>query len=222
MRLILLYLFLLYYYFCQAQAAWNYPLGKGSAGVDSFVHQQDSLVIYSGTDSFKVIDNAIDLFIRINDTIFVVFNNGTIDTIAPQKVLDTSYVNNDTLYLLYSDFSLDVNKLPIDSSCVIRDTRANLISLRNSGLLDIGCHYVATDVTYGTLGNIEVLLHATSVNSFSLQAEIKTSFDNSAWTGMYDIDLNQVLEIKDNRGNILKGTSITNVGSVNTVYLDNF
>jgi len=38
-----------------------------------------------------------------------------------------------------------------ENNCVIVDTRANLITLRNAGGLIVGCHYVLTDTVQGRL-----------------------------------------------------------------------
>jgi len=35
-----------------------------------------------------------------------------------------------------------------ENNCVIVDTRANLITLRNAGGLIVGCHYVLTDTVH--------------------------------------------------------------------------
>lgn len=151
MRLFLLYLFLLYAYFCQSQSSWNYPLTQGGAGIDSFIHQQDSLVIYSGRDSFKVIDNKIDSVRFINEYLYTFYNDGFIDT----------------------------NYIPIgDSTCVFELTRNEIVTLRNTNQLVQGCYYKATDITWITAGGPGTFTSlATGTNSISSQGHYEGSFN---------------------------------------------
>jgi hypothetical protein len=99
-----------------------------------------------------------------------------------------------------------------DAGCTIRDTRANIIALRNASLLDIGCHYVITDHVQGQLvAGTEILLHADAVNEISENVMVNTPYDNDAWRGIYDIDRALVLELQDNRNNIARGINGTQV-----------
>lgn len=72
-------------------------------------------------------------------------------------------------------------------------TRAAVLALRTAGTLMAGCHYVITDgPTIGTTGNTsatQVQLTALSGTELSLEAKVHTTFDNTAWDGLYDIDL---------------------------------
>lgn len=81
-------------------------------------------------------------------------------------------------------------------------TRAELIALRNSNSLEVGCHYTITDPSAdGTLDAQEITLHATNTGTLGTQADILTSHDAVAWEGVYDIDQNDVLEVTDNLEN---------------------
>lgn len=75
-------------------------------------------------------------------------------------------------------------------------TRAALLALRTAGSLQVGCHYVVTDgPTIGTAGHTsptQVELHAVSGTELGLEAKVHTTFDNTAWGGLYDIDLGTV------------------------------
>lgn len=71
-------------------------------------------------------------------------------------------------------------------------TRAALLALRTAGTLRPGCHYTITNgPTIGTTGNTSpttIELHATSATELALEALVHTTFDNTAWDGLYDID----------------------------------
>lgn len=84
-------------------------------------------------------------------------------------------------------------------------TIAQLIALRNSGGLKTECHYVITDYNRANVGAAEIFLHAVNENSLSIDCHIKTSFDNLAWSGTYDIDTNRITSLKDNIGNNVFG-----------------
>lgn len=91
-------------------------------------------------------------------------------------------------------------------NCVVTDTRTNLINLRNASGLVVGCHYVLTDHVQGRLvAGTTITLHASSVNEFSENVSVNTTYDNDAWQGIYDIDRALVLELQDNRNNIARG-----------------
>lgn len=92
--------------------------------------------------------------------------------------------------------------------CVIRDTRANLLALRNAGSLNPACSYVLTNPSAsGTLNPVEILLIAVNNNTFANEVEILTSWDNLAWKGAYDIDTNAYSYVGDNRGNKVSGST---------------
>ena len=84
-------------------------------------------------------------------------------------------------------------------------TRTQILSLRNSSSLTTGCPYVITGYVRGCLTATEIVLTATSVNSFSFDVDILTTFDTLHWEGRYDIDTNRVVALHDNIGNIVEG-----------------
>lgn len=100
--------------------------------------------------------------------------------------------------------SIDYNEI----SCPAPMTRTELVSLRASEELSKDCHYVVNDYERGSIGAVEIMLHATDANTFSKRVDIKTAFDNVAWTGLYDIDTNRLSEVQDNRGNVIRGEAI--------------
>lgn len=109
-----------------------------------------------------------------------------------------------------------------DSSCVVQITRNNLIVLRNAAQLEMGCHYLITDHVQGRLvAGTRILLHAVSSNLTSETAMVLTTYDNEAWTGIYDLDRSLVLELQDNRNNIARGyngVEVSNFDWGNTAY----
>lgn len=71
-------------------------------------------------------------------------------------------------------------------------TRAALIALRDAGSLRVDCHYRWDGPVIGTAGNTSPTIiesHAVMPNELSLEAKVETTFDNSAWEGLADIDL---------------------------------
>jgi hypothetical protein len=72
-------------------------------------------------------------------------------------------------------------------------TRADLLALRAAFGLRTGCHYIITDgPVIGTAGNTsptQIELHAVSSIELGQEAKVHTEFDDTAWTGFYDIDL---------------------------------
>ena len=84
-------------------------------------------------------------------------------------------------------------------------TRAQLISLRNSSSLMKDCHYVITDYNRGNVGAAEIELHAVDENTLSMMVSVATTFDNVAWQGTYDIDVNRLESLHDNLGNDVYG-----------------
>lgn len=112
-----------------------------------------------------------------------------------------------------------------DSSCVVQITRTNLIALRNAVSLEKGCHYLVTDHVQGRLvAGTQIMLHAISANMLSESAIVLTTYDNEAWTGIYDLDRGLVLELKDNRNNIARGfngNEVSNFDWGNTAYSSN-
>lgn len=83
---------------------------------------------------------------------------------------------------------------PADDPCYDpRMTRAQAIARRTAGTLRENCVVVITDgPTIGTPGNTsitEIELNPTSPTELGLTARVHQTFDNSAWEGIYDIDL---------------------------------
>lgn len=89
-------------------------------------------------------------------------------------------------------------------------TRAELLTLRSNSELSIDNHYLITDYNSGTIGSCTILLHATSSDQLSQNVSIKTTFDNTAWSGVYDIDDNEIIEVTDNLDNKVIGASSIN------------
>lgn len=86
-------------------------------------------------------------------------------------------------------------------------TRASLIALRNSGGLQVGCHYLLEPFTQGNVVNARILLHATAANRLSESVSVQTAFDNEAWAGLFDLDAGVLFELRDNRGNVARGNT---------------
>ena len=98
------------------------------------------------------------------------------------------------------------------ASCPGPMTRTALLALRTAGALDTSCTYAVTDYSVGTVGAGTVIqLHAVSSTQLSENVSVQTVFDNEAWTGVYNIDLTRVLEMRDNLGNTVSGVSGTEV-----------
>lgn len=96
-----------------------------------------------------------------------------------------------------------------------RMTRAAALALRaGAGLLE-NCVVVITDgPAIGTAGNTsatEIELQPSSPSELGLAAQVHTTFDNEAWDGLYDIDLNVFTRLEDNKGNVVDDPAGTNV-----------
>ena len=126
-----------------------------------------------------------------------------------------------TISFAQTDGSFFVPSIP-DSSCIIRGTRAELITLRSTNQLDAGCAYILTDHVQGRLvAGTTISLNAVSINEFSENVSVNTTYDNEAWRGIYDIDRALVLELQDNRNNIARGfngNEVSNFDWGNTFY----
>lgn len=108
------------------------------------------------------------------------------------------------------------------TSCPAPMTRVQLITLRNSNLLNPECEYVVTDFSQNRVP-VGTTLHfkATTSNSLSEVVDVKTAYDNEAWFGIYDIDTNLLKELRDGRGNVVRdvnGTAVGNFDWGNTAY----
>lgn len=93
----------------------------------------------------------------------------------------------------------------VGSKCPDPMTRAALLALRNAGELKRGCTYVISDYNQGTVGPAEIQLEAISENQLTLDAEVLTGFDTTAWTGRYDIDSDRLTHLSDVFNNIVSG-----------------
>jgi len=95
--------------------------------------------------------------------------------------------------------------IPIENN--VKATRSQVLALRNSSNLVSGCTYSISDYSRGCLaGDVEfITIDADAVNVLSMDANIKTSYDNVSWEGRYDIDVNRIVELRDNLGNIIQG-----------------
>ncbi|MFC8466001.1 hypothetical protein [Streptomyces sp. NPDC057250] len=90
-------------------------------------------------------------------------------------------------------------------------TRAAALALRAAGGLRENCVVVITDgPTIGTAGNTsptEIELNPTGPSEFGLTARVHTTFDDSAWSGLYDVDLGaagSIIQLTDEHGNTVK------------------
>lgn len=84
-------------------------------------------------------------------------------------------------------------------------TRAEILTLRNTSVLEPGCQYVITDYNRGCLDANGIILTATEVGQFSMQVQVDTPFDNINWEGQYDIDAGRLTMLEDNRNNHASG-----------------
>lgn len=89
-------------------------------------------------------------------------------------------------------------------------TRSQALAERPDG----GVHYLITDQSFGRLGAVNILMHAglneAGVYNYSQAVSVYTTFDNTAWTGVYDIDANQITFLQDNLGNRVYGSNQVN------------
>lgn len=100
------------------------------------------------------------------------------------------------------------------STCPAPMTRAALLALRAANGLNVECVYTVTDHVQNRLvAGTTVTLHAVSTNELAETAMVNTTYDNEAWTGVYDLDRALVLELTDNRGNVAKGFNGTEVAN---------
>lgn len=100
------------------------------------------------------------------------------------------------------------------ATCPLPMTRAALITLRNASGLLKDCDYVITDHVQGRLvAGTQIHLQAVSANELSESVAVNTTYDNEAWFGIYDIDRGIVMELHDNRMNIARGFSGTEVSN---------
>ncbi len=98
------------------------------------------------------------------------------------------------------------------TTCPAPMTRASLIALRNAGGLSKDCDYVITDHVQGRLvAGTTIHLQAVDASTLSENVSVKTTYDNIAWLGIYDIDMGGVTYLQDNLNNTARGvTPVTN------------
>lgn len=90
-----------------------------------------------------------------------------------------------------------------------RMTRAAALALRAANGLRENCVVVITDgPVIGVAGNVsgtEITLQPVAPNQFGMEALVFQGYDNTAWQGLYDIDLGTgtLLRLEDNLGNIV-------------------
>lgn len=93
-------------------------------------------------------------------------------------------------------------------------TRAALLALRTAGTLNTSCHYTITDYVEGRFAaGTTITLHAVSATELSERVELNTLFDNEAWAARYNIDLNTMIEVADNQGNVVRSATTGRVAS---------
>lgn len=99
------------------------------------------------------------------------------------------------------------NVIPTSAnSCPAPMSRAALIALRNAGQLRTECPYIINDHVQNRLvAGTTITMHAVDARTLSENVSVKTTYDNEAWRGIYDLDRGLVLELQDNRGNIARG-----------------
>jgi len=122
----------------------------------------------------------------------------------------------------------EVTTITAGNSCPAPMTRAQLLSLRTAGTLDINCAYVITDHIQGNITASKVVLRAVDNVTLSMDATVYVTGlqfnvpDNSGWKAIYDIDTALINEMWDNRGNHVKGaTAVTAFPWGNTSFINN-
>lgn len=122
----------------------------------------------------------------------------------------------------------EVTTITAGSTCPAPMTRADLLTLRTLGQLDINCAYIITDHTQGNITSDKILLRAVDANTLSMNATVYVTGlqfnvpDDSGWKAIYDIDTNLLNEVWDNRGNHVKGaTAVTAFPWGNTSFANN-
>ena len=166
---------------------------------------QDSLLLSDKVDSVWV---DLDSLRVIDNGIYSVYPLATVPTI----LRDTMYRNIDSIIHINNNglksFIID------DDTCIISGTRSQLLALRTANALKSSCAYIITDHVQGRLvAGTQIRLTAVSTNEFSENVSVNTTYDNEAWRGIYDIDRALVLELQDNRNNIARGLSGTEVAN---------
>ena len=122
------------------------------------------------------------------------YGQGTFDNAAPARLLGVSS----------SGVVVEVDPDTVGGTdCPEPMTRSALIAL--AGSYEKDCHYVLTDYTRGTVGATSIELHAVDADTLSNSVSVKTTHDNMAWEGVYDIHANRMQALFDNENNQVKG-----------------
>lgn len=108
------------------------------------------------------------------------------------------------------------------TSCPNPMTRAALVAMRDAGTLSKDCDYVITNHVQGRLvAGTSLHLQAVDNKTLSMHAQVKSTYDNVAWEGRYDIDTGLVYELRDNRNNTVIGAAaVAAFDWGNTAYTD--
>jgi len=100
--------------------------------------------------------------------------------------------------------------IPLQNSCGVQGTRAQIIAM--SGSYDEGCHYILTDApASGNLLADIIVLHAVTPTSLSMDVSVLTPHDTHSWDAIYDIGTNQFKKVYDNLFN-----EVTGIATINT------
>jgi hypothetical protein len=100
------------------------------------------------------------------------------------------------------------------ATCPAPMTRAALLAMRAAGTLSTSCHYTITDFVQGRFfAGTTLTLHAVSATELGEEVLINSLYDNEAWEGRYDIDTNNLLECRDNLGNVVLSAVVGRVAS---------
>lgn len=92
------------------------------------------------------------------------------------------------------------------ASCPAPMTRAALIALRDANGLTKDCDYVVTDHVQGrVVAGTLIHLQAVNANTLSDNVQVDTTYDTTAWRGLYDIDTGVIYELQDNQNNVARG-----------------
>ena len=141
---------------------------------------------------------------------------GIVDpTYTPLQGQDILYENVSTGDLWHFDTNLSIWECITCSAatCPPPMTSAALQTHITNSTLMPGCDYTITDHTQGNLGTVSVTVRATTTNTVSHEAMVKTSFHTQAWRGLYDAQNQLLVELRDHRDNIVSGFSGVEIGA---------
>lgn len=89
---------------------------------------------------------------------------------------------------------------------------ASAIALRDAGSLNPNCVVIVPGPTIGTTGNTSatsIEIQPAANNDLGQAVLVHTTFDNSAWRGLYDADTDSLYELEDRFGNVAKDVDNT-------------